>query len=182
MTIALVLPVVGPSYVNRSLPVSAQVTRNFYIDVSQQGNEPISLQPFPGCKPFATAGNGVNRGSGVLSGIFYTITGDTLYKVSAAGVSASIGTISGSGRCVLESDGTNLVITTGSSKPYTYDGSTLIQGTDIDLPSAATVTYNNRRVIYDGNNADVVFADLDEPLDVNSLNLIIAESHDARCI
>ncbi len=172
----LPFPVVGPTYVNRSLPVSAQVTRNFYVDVSPQGNEPISLQPFPGLKPFATTGLGVNRGSGRLNNIFYTITGNTLYKVTSAGVSTAIGTITGTGRCVLETDGTNLIITTGTSKPYTYNGAVLVQGTDVDLPNAATVTYNNRRVIYDGNNADVVFADLDQPLDVNSANVTIAES------
>jgi hypothetical protein len=172
----LPFPVVGPTYVTRSLPVSAQVTRNFYIDLSPQGNEPASLQPFPGLKPFATTGSGKNRGMGVLNGVLYTITGTTLYSVTSLGASTSIGTINGTGRCVLESDGTNLVITTGSTKPYAYNGSTLTLGTDVDLANSSTVTYNNRRVIYDGNDADVIFADLDDPLDVNSLNVTIAES------
>ena len=79
----LPFPVVGPTYVNRSLPVSAQVTRNFYIDLSPQGNEPASLQPFPGLKPFATTGSGKNRGMGVLNGVLYTITGTTLYSVTS---------------------------------------------------------------------------------------------------
>lgn len=172
----LPFPVVGPTYVNRSLPVSAQVTRNFYIDLSLQGNEPVSLQPFPGLKPFATTGGGVNRGTGVLNNVLYTITGNTLYKVTSSGASTVIGIIEGSGRCVLESDGENLVISTGVGKPYAYDGSILTQGTDEDLPNAATVTYNNRRVIYDGNGSDVAFADLDDPLVVNSFNITIAES------
>lgn len=172
----LPFPVVGPTYVNRSLPVSAQVTRNFYIDLSPQGNEPVSLQPFPGLKPFATTGSGVNRGAGRFKDVFYTITGQTLFKVDSLGNSTSIGTIAGSGRCVLESDGNNLVITTGVGKPYAYDGTTLTQGTDIDLPNAATVTYFNRRVIYDGTGADIAFADLDDPLVVKSFNITIAES------
>lgn len=172
----LPFPVVGPTYTNRSLPVSAQVTRNFYIDLSPQGNEPVSLQPFPGLKPFATTGFGVNRGVGKFNDDFYTVTGNTLFKVSSSGVSTSIGTIDGIERCVLETDGNNLIISITTGKPYTYDGTTLTQGTDIDLPEAATVTYINRRVVYDGNNADVVFADLDDPLSVNSLNITIAES------
>ncbi len=170
------IPVVGPSYVSRSLPVSAQVTRNFYIEVNNNANEPVSLQPFPGLKAFATTGAGVNRGSGRLNDVFYTVTGNTLYKVTDVGASTAIGTINGVGRCDFETDGTNLIICTGTSKPYTYDGTTLTQGTDVDLPNASTVTYNNRRVIYDGNNADVVFADLDAPLTVNSLNITIAEA------
>jgi hypothetical protein len=169
-------PIVGPTYVNRSLPVSAQITRNFYIDLSPNGNEPVSLQPFPGCKSFATTTGGVNRGMGRLNNVLYTVTGNTLHKVAANAVTTSIGTIDGSGRCELETDGTNLIITTGSGKPYTYDGTTLTQGTDVDLPNASTVTYINRRVVYDGADADIVFADLDAPLTVNSLNVTIAES------
>jgi hypothetical protein len=169
-------PIVGPTYTNRSLPVSSQVTRNFYIELNPQGNEPVSLQPFPGLKSFATTGAGVHRGSGIFNNNYYTITGTTLYKVTNAGSSTAIGTIDGTGRCVLESDGNNLVIANGFSRPYTYDGTTLTLGTDINLPEAATVTYSNRRVVYDGDDADLVFPDLDTPLTVNSLNILAAES------
>lgn len=169
------LPLVGPTYTNRSLPISSQVTRNFYIEVNQQGGEIVSLQPFPGLKLFAT-GTGKARGTGVLNGVLYEVMGTTLNKISSNGTVASIGTIAGSGRCVLQSDGTNLVITTGETKPYTYDGTTLTLGTDADLPNASTCTYINRRMVYDGNNGDVVFADLDAPLTVNSANVIIAEA------
>ena len=170
-------PIVGPTYTNRSLPVSSQQTQNFYIEVNPQGTEPISLMPFPGLKLFATTGSGVGRGVGVFDDVFYTITGNTLYSVDASKVSTSIGTIDGIGRCNLQEDTINLVIATGTGKPYTYDGTTLTQGTDIDLANSATVTYLNRRVIYDGNNADIIFADLDAPLTVNSANVSSADTH-----
>tara|TARA_R110000803_G_scaffold210685_4_gene283237 strand:- start:6859 stop:8256 length:1398 start_codon:yes stop_codon:yes gene_type:complete len=169
------LPLIGPTYTSRSLPVSAQATQNFYITVNQQGGEQLSFQPFPGLKAFAT-GTGFSRGMGRLSNVLYEVMGTTLNKITSAGVVTSIGTIDGSGRCSIETDGTNLIITTGVGKPYTYDGTTLTQGTDADLPNASTVTYINRRVVYDGTGSNVVFADLDAPLTVNSLNVIIAES------
>ena len=59
------IPLIGPTYTNRSLPVSAQVTRNFYIEVNPEGNEIISCNPFPGLKSFS-AGDGANRGMGRL--------------------------------------------------------------------------------------------------------------------
>lgn len=170
------VPLVGHTYVNRSLSVSAQITRNFYIEVDSQGGEPVSFMPFPGLTLFSTPGAGAHRGSGRLNDVLYTISGTELYKVSSGKVSTLIGTIPGTGRCVLEEDGTNLVIATGEGKPFQYDGATLTQGTDIDLPNASTVTFINRRVVYDGNDGDIAFADLDIPLTVNSINVAIAES------
>jgi len=173
---AIPIPIIGPTYVNASLPVSNQVTRNFFIEVNPPSNEIVSFRPFPGLKPFATTDSNPNRGSGQHEGVYYTISGPTLYSVDSSGVSTSRGTIEGTGRCVLKSDGPALVITTGIGKPFTFDGTTLTQGDDPDLPNAATVTFTKRRVVYDGNNGDVVFADLDNALNVDSANVAIAES------
>ena len=176
MAIGVPIPLIGPTYTNRSLPVSSQETQNFYIEVNPQGNELVSFNPFPGLKPFST-GVGANRGMGRLKNILYTVSANTLFKISSVGIQTSIGTIEGSGRCKLTEDQVgNLVITTGVGKPYAYDGTTLTQGTDVDLPNASTVAYINRRVVYDGNNGDVVFSDLSAPLVVNSANVIIAEA------
>lgn len=172
----LPFPLIGPTYTNRSLPVSSQVTRNFYVEVNQQGNEPVSFMPFPGLKPFATTGSGVSRGLGELDGILYAVTGTTLYKITSSGSSTAVGTVLGDGRCNFEEDGTNLIIATGDTKPYAYDGATLAVGSDADLADSSTVAYINRRVVYDGNNADVIFADLDQPLSVDSANVISADT------
>lgn len=176
MATGVPIPLVGPTYTNRSLPVSAQVTRNFYIEVNTLANEVVSFNPFPGLKPFST-GVGANRGMGRLNDVLYTVSGDNLFKVSSLGAQTLIGTIEGSDRCSLAEDEVgNLVIATGVGKPYAYDGTTLTQGTDVDLPNASTVTYINRRVVYDGNGGDIAFADLSDPLTVNSANVIIAEA------
>lgn len=175
MAIGIPIPLVGPTYENRSLPVSAQVTRNFYVEVNLQGGEIVSFQPFPGLKAFST-GAGVNRGMGVLNGVLYVVSGGNLVKVASDGTQTIIGAIEGTARCGVAEGISDLVITTGAGKPYTYDGTTLTQGTDVDLPNASTVTYINNRVVYDGANQDVVFADLLEPLTANSFNVIGAES------
>jgi hypothetical protein len=170
------IPLVGPTYTSRSLSVASQVTKNFYIEVGQEATNITSFQPFPGLKPFAVAGTGVNRGSGVLNGVYYTISGNELYSVSNLGVATLIGGIEGASQCTLESDGVNLVITTKTTKPYTYDGTTLTLGTDADLNNSNTVTYINRRVVYDGDGDALIFADLDDPLSVNSLNVTFNDS------
>ncbi len=170
------IPVVGPTYTSRSLPVSAQMTKNFYIEVDQNSENIVSFQSFPGLTSFATTGAGQDRGMGVFNNVLYKVTGGTLYSISSAGTATSIGSIEGAGRCQLQEASSTIVITTGVGKPYTYDGTTLTQGTDSDLPNASSVTYIKNRVVYDGNDADVVFADLGSPLSVNSANVTAADS------
>lgn len=165
------IPLVGPTYTSRSLPVSAQVARNFYIEGDQNSENILSFQPFPGAKLFAAPAGNNDRGIGVYKNELYKVTDNTLYKITEVGAITTIGTISGSERCVLIEDTGRLVIAIGSGRPYSYDGSTLTQGTDSDLPTASTVTYIKNRVVYDGDNADVVFADLGSPLGVDSANI-----------
>lgn len=165
------IPVVGPTYVSRSTPVSNQTTRNMYLEVDQNSENQFSLLPFPGLKSFGSAGSLLPRGLGVYNKTLYAVNGTTLYSVNSSGVATSVGTVSGSNRCVLQEDTSNLVIATGSSKPYAYDGATLTLGTDADLPSASTVTYIKNRVVYDGTGPDVAFADLGSPLSVDSSNV-----------
>lgn len=170
------LPLIGPTYTNRSLPVGAQITRNFYATLNREGGELVSFQPFPGTKPFAL-GVGASRGTGERKKVLYEVMGDSLYKIDSNGLVTLIGPIEGFNRCVLvEDQAGNLIITTGVGKPYQYNGSDLTQGTDVDLPNANTVAYINRRVVYDGIDGDVAFADLSDPDSVNSLNVAIAEA------
>lgn len=168
------IPLVGPTYENRSVAVGNQHTQNFYVEANQQG-EAAALMPFPGLKAFATPGSGAARGLVDFNGILYAITGTELHRVDANGVSTLIGTISGSNRCSMVYDGNNIVIANGSSKPYIYDGTTLSQGSDADLPNAKTVAHINQRVIYEQSNG-IAFADLDDPLVVNSANILLANT------
>lgn len=164
------IPLVGPTYTSISLPVSAQVTRGFYLELDQN-SENQALVPFPGLTLWATTGAGNGRGLGTFNNELYAVTGNTLYKIASNAAATSIGAINGSSRCVLETSTGSIVIANDAGKPYEYDGTTLTQGTDVDLPNAATVTYIRNRVVYDGDNSDIVFADLSSPLVVNSANI-----------
>ena len=170
------IPVTGPTYTNRSLDIGAQVTRNFYAEINPETHEPTSMMPFPGTTLFCAAAGGTNRGSGIFNNELYMVNGTNLIKVNSSGAATTIGTITGTGRCVMESDGNNLVITTGETKPYTYDGTTLTLGTDIDLHTSYTCAFINQRMVYDGDGPNILFADLNNPLSVASENVTPAES------
>ena len=89
-------PIIGPTYTNRSLPVSAQITRNMFVEYNQQGTEPISLKPFWGLKKIGSAGNGPIRGMGEYSGALYVVSGQELYRFNNNNTSTLIGEILGS--------------------------------------------------------------------------------------
>lgn len=172
------IALVGPTYTSRSLNVASQVTSNFYIEINQAApdNQAIAaFQPFPGLTSWATT-TGQDRGLGVYKNELYKVGGNTLYKIGADAIVTTIGTIAGGGRCVLTEDNNNLIITTGSTKPYSYNGTTLTIGTDVDLHTSNTVTYIKNRVVYDGNEGDICFADLGTPLSVNSANVTSADN------
>jgi hypothetical protein len=166
------LPVVGPTYTNRSLSVGNQHTQNFYIEANA---EAAALMPFPGLKSFATTGTSYARGLCVYNDELYAVTGTELYTVSQSGASTLIGTIPGTDRVTMVDDGGSLVIATGSTKPYQYDGTTITAGVDADLPDARTVAHINDRVIYE-QSTGIAFADLGIPLTVNSANVLLANT------
>lgn len=164
------IPLAGPTYASRSTSVSAQHTKNFYIEADPQANEQAALMPFPGLKSFSSAGNGPIKGLQIYKGTVYCVSGSELYSVNSVGVSTLIGTVNCGDRVSMVEDDNNLVIATGTTKPYEYDG-TLTLGTDADLPTANTVAEINDRVIYD-DITGIAFADLNTPLTVNSANVL----------
>lgn len=91
---------------------SAQRTVGFYPEVvdTESSKSRYILNSFPGLKSFASAQGGRNRGMFEHKGVVYKVTGTTLSTIDKDGNYAAIGTITGSGRCVFEGIGDNLVI------------------------------------------------------------------------
>ena len=165
------VPIVGPTYTSRSTSIANQDTRNFYIEVDRESDTIAAFVPFPGLKPFADTSGSFGKGLGKYNNQLYAVTDNNLYKVASDATITNIGSVQTSDRCVLETDNSRLIIATGASKPYAFDGSSLTLGSDIDLAESSTVTYINNRVVYDGNNPDVIFAEPGNALSVNSLNV-----------
>ncbi len=63
-----------------------------------------------------------SRGAINMAGVLYSVIGSLLYSVSSQGVAVEIGAIDGTERIVMETDGVQLVITTGADggKIYRY--------------------------------------------------------------
>ncbi len=172
----LPINVAGGVYQHKSRPLSSQITRNFWPQQqSGAGTSEYILETFPGLKSFVT-GSGADRGMFVHRGVLYKVTGTTLYSIDRNGVVTTIGTISGTARCIFDGLGSSLVIVTGGSV-YEWDGSTLTLGTDVDFESPDSVTVINSQAIYDGDEGRFCTSDAGVPLSINALNYAAAESN-----
>lgn len=171
------LPLTGPSYPSRSLPISAQVTRNLYPQIHPEGRNPISLQSFPGLKAFGSLAE-PNRGLHVMADNLYAVSGQALFHVDRVGNSTSLGEIAGLSKCIMADNGTMLAIATGGDW-YVWDGS-LTANPDPDLYRPGSVDYLNNFFIWDNNEDSVgqfVVSEVGDPSSVDALDFAEAESH-----
>lgn len=166
----------GGTYKHKDLELSAQRTINFWpqLQDSKASKAQHTLESFHGLKAFST-GTGLNRGVFENLGTFYKLSGTTLSSVSSAGVVTTLGTIPGDSRAVFDGFGTSIVIAV-DGVAYTWDGSTLTTGNDVDFETPQTVTTINNRAIYDGDNGRFAVSDVGAALTIDALNYATAET------
>ena len=103
----LKIGLVGPSYVQRSLPFDAQRTINLFPVMDRSGKDTASLYGTPGLSSFTTCGAGPVRGafkSG--NGRVFIVSGTNLYEISTAGTPTLLGSLFGSYGAVSMAEGT----------------------------------------------------------------------------
>jgi hypothetical protein len=165
--------IAGPSYQDRSRPLSSQETRNFYHEVVPSGKSQFVIKSFPGQTVFGSAAAGADRNGTNMAEVEFRVVGETLYEVNSLGVHTGKGTIPGTGRCIFANDGVNLFIVTGTSV-FWYNGSTVVQVTDPDIDGAKAVTIINNQFIYTKDTLYVV-SDVGDGSSASGLNAAGAE-------
>lgn len=171
------LNITGGSYESRSRPLSAQSTVNFYPELQ---DDPFTqskyvLQPFPGYKIFGSS-SGVDRGMLEHKGVLYKVSGTTLYSVSSTGTHTALGTVLGSGQCIMAGFGDYVEIATEQGKVYEYDLATVTENTNVNLETPVSVSHLNQTAIYDGDGGRFVVSQVGDATDINGLDYATAES------
>ena len=186
------LPIANGSYQSDSLPVSAQECVNWYPNIPQApALSPETLFGTPGTELLATTGQSkqVNRGAHVLSGVYYAVNGDALYRlnelIDADGVqtftTTNLGTISGSGRVSMADNGTQLCILVpgGNGYIFTSGPDTLTQITDTDFTASGNpqfVVFIDGYFLFTTDSKRFIISALNNGLDYNALDFGTAES------
>lgn len=171
--------ITGGTYKHKSRPLSNQLTRNWWPQVSgtQKSRSDYILQTFYGLKTFATRSGNADRGMLVNQGKLYKITDAFLYQVDILGNHTTLGAIPGSNRCMIKAMGSQIIIVNGSGLVFVWDGTTLTQNTSINLGTPRGVAVLNNQAIYDagtGQGFDV--SDVGQPSSISGLNNASAES------
>lgn len=170
------LNLTGGTYKHKSLPLSAQVTRNWWpqLQTDPGAKNRYILESFPGLTLFS-AGSNANRGFFTHKGVVYTVAGNDLISINSSGVRTVLGFIPGSGRCIFDAVVDSVVIVTGG-RVFEWTGSALNEGNPADFETPRTVTVLNSQAIYDGDESRFAVSDVGTPLVVNGLNYGSAEA------
>jgi len=167
----------GGTYKHKSLPLSAQVTRNFWPQkqADNKAKAEYILEGYPGKVLFGAKDVGVDRGMFEHKGILYKVTGSKLYSINSLGAHTELGDIPGTGRCIFAPITSNIVIETGTSR-YLWDGSTVALIDDVDLEAGTGIAHLNSQIIYGGQGGRFGVSDVGDAASINGLNYATAEA------
>lgn len=136
-------PILGASYVARSVNAADNRMVNLYPEVIPEGGKEAGfLNRAPGLRLLASVGTGPIRGLWTLRDHGYVVSGNKLFKIDSFWSATEIGAITNLGPVSMADNGTQLFIAT-NPQSYIYNCVTnvLQQITDPDFPGAVTVSY-----------------------------------------
>ena len=126
-------PFFGVSYVSRSRDVASDELINLYPEVvdTKNGKDVGSFYMAPGLDLKSTVGSGPHRGSILMAGVLYVVSGNQFFSVSSAWVPTLIGTVGFLTTPVsMITNGAQIAIFDGAAG-WAYSGGTITQ---INLP------------------------------------------------
>lgn len=171
---------VGPSYVQRSLPFDSQRTINLFPIADQQGAETASLLGTPGLQLFSTAGTGPVRNIfAAANNRCFAVSGSELYEIGEDGAATSRGALdTSSGIVTMAENGFQLGICDGESVyMFTYATNAFEKVTDADLPSAGAIDFvDGYFVINENDTGKYYISGLYDGLSWDALDFASAES------
>ena len=171
-------PILGSSYVIRSVNAADNQMINLYPEVVPEGGkEPAYLQRCPGMTLKATVGTGPIRGVYSLGNYLYVVSGSEFYRLTTAYVANKIGDVSGTGPVSIADNGTQLFIACNPDS-YIYNTNTLAfaQITDEDFPGAVNVGYLDGYFVFNEPNSQRVWVTaLLDGLSIDPLDFASAE-------
>lgn len=172
---------IGGSSQQESLPFDAQRTLNYLVIVDQDGKTPSALISRPGLNFFGTVGIGPGRGGlTAQNGRVFIVSGSGFYEINGDGTSTLWGNLDQTSGIVTSADnGFQFAICDGTSLYiFTYATNAFLKVVTPNLPSAATVTFQDGYFIINKSFTSGIFQ-ISAPFDGTSwaaLDFATAES------
>lgn len=175
-------PILGSSYVARSVNAAANRMVNLFPEVIPEGGkEPAFLNRAPGLRFLQAVGTGPIRGlwaHQTNGSDFYVVSGTEVYKLtSTTATPVKLGDVSGTGPVSIADNGTQLFFAcNGPSYIYNEVTNVFQQITDIDFPGAKTVGYLDGYFVFNEPSGQRIWVtELLEGTSVDPLDFASAE-------
>ena len=154
-------PILGQSYVARSVNAADARMINLFPEVLQEGKEAGWLQRAPGLRLLATVGPGPIRGVWAFassSSVAFVVSGNELYRIDTSYNATLLGSVSGSGPVSMADNGTQLFVACDPDS-YIYNNSTGVfsQINDPDFPGAKIVGYLDGYFVFTEPNSQRIW-------------------------
>ena len=124
----------GPA---RSRNASAGPLQNMFVEAAPDSKSPYVLYSTPGLKTFGTTGSSLGCRGGIRVGSdFYTVFGETIFKVTSGGASTAIATLPGTDNISMAVNRATVkqVAIAAQGKRYILAADVLTEILDADLP------------------------------------------------
>lgn len=151
-------PILGQSYVARSVNAADNRMINLYPEILIEGKESAFLQRAPGLRLVTTVGNGPIRGMWTFGGYAFVVSGNSLFRFDESLTTVNLGTIVGVGPVSMADNGVQLFIAAnGPSYIYNLSLNVLQQIIDPDFTGATTVGYLDGYFVYNEPNSQRIY-------------------------
>ena len=155
-------PILGQSYVARSVNAADARMVNLFPEVVTEGEETGFLQRAPGLKFLQTVGTGPIRAlwaHQTNGSDFYVVSGQSFYKLTGTTATPTfLGTVSGTGPVSIADNGTQIFLACNPDG-FIYNEVTNVFAkiTDLDFAGAVTVTYLDGYFVYNQPNSQIIW-------------------------
>ncbi len=151
------LPLPIGTYEYSDPSASSRRLLNCTAETIVDGKSQVLLKRMPGIDDFAVAGT-ANRGGHVFKGDLYTVSGDTFFKTTLAGLTTTIGSIPGTQRVSIADNGFEMVII-AEPLGYVSDGVSVTKITDafFNAGGAADVGFLDGYFVFRRPDSQITF-------------------------
>lgn len=171
------LPVVGPSSQSFSQQIHPERSVNFFPIKPEREGEPWVLRATPGIGPLTILPRTPIRGMHVFNGRFFAVAGPRIYEVQSDGTTIRDwgAIVTSRGKVTIASILSTIVIGDGS-RYYALDLNAATVSQIVDAPKGRFCVFFNQRILYQGENGQVFYSELNDPTNIPGANLFTAES------
>lgn len=170
------VPLIAPTQPGPQPQTASQKTVNWYLVKPEREGDPWTLRGTPGLELLGTLPRTPIRGWYVHDARLFAVAGARVYEVYSDGSYREWGKInSTTGRVGMASLLDTIVIGDGSGY-YALDLSAATVSAVTDAPRGRYPVFFNQRILYQGEDGQVFYSELNDPTNIPGLNFFTAES------